>query len=69
MSEYLGEYVSHCCGTTGSLLIVRSTNWYDTDGLVQGRCNSIANAVELHLSCTNRVDTLGDIQTVNEALA
>ena len=24
------------------------------DGLVQERCNSIANALELHLSCTNR---------------
>ena len=23
------------------------------DGLVQERCNSIANALELHLSCTN----------------
>ena len=26
---------------------------YDIDGLVQERCNSIANALELHLSCTN----------------
>ena len=25
----------------------------DIDGLVQERCNSIANALELHLSCTN----------------
>ena len=23
------------------------------DGLIQERCNSIANALELHLSCTN----------------
>ena len=26
---------------------------YHIDGLVQERCNSIANALELHLSCTN----------------
>ena len=26
---------------------------YDIDGLVQERCNSIANALELHVSCTN----------------
>ena len=26
---------------------------YDFDGLVQERRNSIANALELHLSCTN----------------
>ena len=27
--------------------------WYQIDGLVQERCNSIANALELHLSCNN----------------
>ena len=27
-------------------------NWYQIDGLVQERRNSIANALELHLSCT-----------------
>ena len=26
---------------------------YDVDGLTQERCNSIAKALELHLSCTN----------------
>ena len=26
---------------------------YYFDGLAQERCNSIANALELHLSCTN----------------
>ena len=28
-------------------------HWSHVDGLVQERCNSIANALELHLSCTN----------------
>ena len=28
-------------------------NGHQIDGLVQERCNSIANAMELHLSCTN----------------
>ena len=28
-------------------------NHFNMDGLVQERCNSIANALELHLSCTN----------------
>ena len=27
--------------------------WDHIDGLMQERCNSIANALELHLSCTN----------------
>ena len=27
--------------------------WYQIDGLVLKRCNSIANALELRLSCTN----------------
>ena len=27
--------------------------WHHIDGLVQERCNSTANALELHLSCTN----------------
>ena len=29
------------------------SHWMPIDGLVQERCNSIANALELHLSCTN----------------
>ena len=29
------------------------TKFYDVDGLVQERRNSIANALELRLSCTN----------------
>ena len=33
---------------------ITSMSWYHhIDGLVQERCNSIANALELHLSCTN----------------
>ena len=34
---------SPCCNST----------WLYFDGLVQERRNSIANALELHLSCTN----------------
>ena len=37
--------------------------WYHNlhfDGLVQERCNSIANALELHLSCTNSLIFLGN---------
>ena len=35
--------------------IIVSTVSDDTDGLVQERRNSIANALELRLSCTNRL--------------
>ena len=37
---------------------VLATSWqnqYHIDGLVQERCNSIANALELCLSCTNQL--------------
>ena len=49
--------------SNSTLVIVRCGNnhkdyvsqWLGTyfNGLVQERCNSIANALELHLSCTN----------------
>ena len=35
---------------------VKMCGKFDIGGLVQERCNSIANALELHLSCTNRYD-------------
>ena len=36
---------------------------YHIDGLVQERCNSIANALELQLSCTNSsISICGDYE-------
>ena len=37
--------------------------WEHMDGLVQERCNSIANALELRLSCTNPLIYSGDTLT------
>ena len=37
-----------------SLWIRTETRWTYIDGLVQERRNSIANALELRLSCTNQ---------------
>ena len=36
-----------------TLHYINHYHWGNIDGLVQERCNSIANTLELHLSCTN----------------
>ena len=42
-------------------------SWYHIDGLVQERCNFIANTLELYLSCTN-ASTYPIIQWLNISL-
>ena len=39
----------------------KNDSWLHIDGLVQEKCNSIANALELHLSCTNPSISYNDI--------
>ena len=40
------------------LMFVIPIMYDNIDGLVQGRCNSSAIAMELHLSCINRINPL-----------
>ena len=52
----------------GSLRISTEIRW-DIDGLVQEKHNSIANALELHFSCTNPLDIDGLVQERRNSIA
>ena len=59
--HYLFDTVDNCLAT------VFHSAWRHIDGLVQERHNSIANALELRLSCTNPSISLGCSVPLNEA--
>ena len=50
----LGQMLMHVKPFFPKYISVSKTKWYPyIDGLVQGRHNSIANALEWHFSCIN----------------